>query len=559
LLRVEKKGEERVRMLRIGAIFLVVASLIYLYYRDNRNEGTWTAAEDAGQPQLSKAFTSADDPHRRESEIADILHRSETREPEAGAAGTASGAVVGKRESVNLLTVGEKGRRIWLGGDVLNARTRKPVPHAMVTVRAIDNDGGDSEALHRTAQANSDGKFRFDVPAGLRFDLKAAAEGFRTTFHRHMVAYRPSLNLTILLDPVFDLNGRVVDTQMRPVPDSAVWIRGAAGESGRATALSDEDGWFTLPSLEEGEYDVGAAHASFTPLDKLRISIPHDGDIVLVMEAEERLSSIVGKVEDGEDETPIAGAHVTVLDIAQKTGLGQAALADELGFYEISGVKPGDYLVSCRAEGYGRSFDHSKQITIEENREYRVDCRLRREHIVSGVVLAEQGTPIAKATALVEPVSGGMSRLELSDRDGTFTITNTVADMYRLTVSHQDYVGFQSVITVPVSDDLEITLKRGAEVRGFVSYTTGMPIEEFRIAFASPISGMVFKGARIKAIDGYFEVRGLEPQVYDLRIELPDGKGASGLLDTYGSLTVRMFMDVTGASNPLEIEVVNYQ
>ncbi len=40
--------------------------------------------------------------------------------------------------------------------------------------------------------------------------------------------------------------------------------------------------------------------------------------------------------------------------------------------------------------------------------------------------------------------------------------------------------------------------------------------------------------------------------IYDVRIELPDGNGASGLLDTYGSLTVRMFM----SSGPLQIEVI---
>ncbi len=65
----------------MGAILLVVASSAYLYYRINRSEVTWTAAEDAGQPQLSKAVTGADDPRPRESEIGDFLKRKCARSP----------------------------------------------------------------------------------------------------------------------------------------------------------------------------------------------------------------------------------------------------------------------------------------------------------------------------------------------------------------------------------------------------------------------------------------------------------------------------------------------
>ena len=113
-----------------------------------------------------------------------------------------------------------------------------------------------------------------------------------------------------------------------------------------------------------------------------------------------RDSTIAGRVTDASTDTPVAGATVTL-----RLG-GQTTTTDAAGSYSFSGVKPGDYRVSARMEGYGigPSGDSSpmRRIRVGAGLHVRgVDFKLQREAILQGRVLDSDRHPVPGITVAV--------------------------------------------------------------------------------------------------------------------------------------------------------------
>jgi len=108
-------------------------------------------------------------------------------------------------------------------------------------------------------------------------------------------------------------------------------------------------------------------------------------------------STISGQVTDAATGAPISGATVTL-----RFG-NQTVTTDAGGRYSFTGVKPGDYRVSVRMEGYGigHSGDSSpmRRLRLSNGQHLQgVDFRLKQEAVITGRVLDSDRNPVPDVT-----------------------------------------------------------------------------------------------------------------------------------------------------------------
>jgi len=86
---------------------------------------------------------------------------------------------------------------IALSGVVRSSDTKDPVSHAVVHV-FIPLD----PPINATRRVSENGTFKFDLPAGYRYEIKSEAEGFKSKYVRQLTVERPFYDLEILMEPM---------------------------------------------------------------------------------------------------------------------------------------------------------------------------------------------------------------------------------------------------------------------------------------------------------------------------------------------------------------------
>ena len=145
-------------------------------------------------------------------------------------------------------------------GTVYDMCTGKPLPGAVVS---LEQWRGESEPGANSSTANEDGDFRLErIPKG-SFYIHASADGYAI---RLAGCYaNEGLNFqeeTIYLAPARTLEGKVVDSDGKPVAGVTIQVSTLRGIDGkcypaprkdkRAHGTSDENGWFQIPGLPQG-------------------------------------------------------------------------------------------------------------------------------------------------------------------------------------------------------------------------------------------------------------------------------------------------------------------
>ena len=258
----------------------------------------------------------------------------------------------------------------WAGGagaetlaGVVVDRSDRPLAEARVwLVRAA---WGQQPALSRTTRTDAAGRFSFaDLPVETvdfgSYSVCALAPG-------HALAWAGSLaprpDVRLVLEPEFALRGLLLDPKGAPVPGvtprltslerghgfdpleiGPLWDYCAPPEelSALLVAPSGADGLFTVSHLPAGtELSLQVVDERFArrdddlPWTELMSGKPFGIRL-------DQAGAIRGRVVRAADNTPVAGAKV-----GGKIGndLGEVALADANGRYELKGLMPGIYLV----------------------------------------------------------------------------------------------------------------------------------------------------------------------------------------------------------------------
>jgi len=311
-----------------------------------------------------------------------------------------------------------------------------------------------------------------------RFELKALEGGHKYRFTaRHPDLAKASAtevdvqaegtteNIRILVGAGGAMEGLVTGAGRRPLGNAMV-IAFCPQSGTLKSSTTNKEGFYRIDGLPSGQYfvfktrmDEKAQDIGLSAMANMRMKMKpvRRGKVsrVDIHDESENGVRVYGVVR--ETGKPIARAMITFLGRDREGILGmgiRAQPSDDQGNYEMSGIKPGDYLVQV-SRFRGRPEQTSLTVEIPEGvRDFRYDIDLPDSYL-AGRVQDKQGNPLSSIMVKLgiqdggESVDGmlglilrnGVSQAR-TDKDGNFKIKNVAAGTYRLTASGGRRRGF---------------------------------------------------------------------------------------------------------------------
>ncbi len=248
-----------------------------------------------------------------------------------------------------------------------------------------------------------------------------------------------------LEDDVVTLYARIVDDAEFPVAGARLTLRSLRPDApARRTAFSNDDGTVTIGGLPAPPWRVLVDQPGFAvetvDIRRRDTGDEHGSGRESSVEHQVTLrpaASIVGRIVDGWDDRPLAGAAVEVRR-ADGTRLGEDVTDDE-GFFELSRVPVGTYQLSAESPGLLR---HERRVRLVPRRPSIEDLDLEDIALspggsVRGEVVDALGAPVAgaevAAAAGSRPPWGQSVR---TDAAGTFVIAGLAPGETTLRARH---------------------------------------------------------------------------------------------------------------------------
>jgi protocatechuate 3,4-dioxygenase beta subunit len=282
----------------------------------------------------------------------------------------------------------------------------------------------------------------------------------------------PAQDVVIELPGGGRVTGRVFDKAAgKPLTSFQAGIAISRGMGGRAMMsppqlreFSNEDGTFALDNVPPGTLFVVASAPGYVSA-RLNVTVEEGktaGGLELRLETGVQLT---GRVT-GPDGTPLG--DVTVRADASDAGAFMTwgpettAVTDANGEYSLETLSPGDATISFAHADYVPS---RKQVMLKGG-ETKLDVQLSAGRRVTGVVVTEEGVPVADAqvSAHGAGINGGSAR---TAANGTFEMDALPAGRYRFSASKPGASG-GSVDDVDISSQqqVRITMHAGATISG---------------------------------------------------------------------------------------------
>lgn len=386
-------------------------------------------------------------------------------------------------------------------------KLKLPIPLPVAGVdEVLDQVQRFLEETDEGTQSDAEGLFACTALRAGAYELEITPPGFLPIERYFTINGDETVDLgTLVLDRGGSIRGTVVDQQGQPVEKVVVCAQvamgggrgaGRGGEmrmmmgvldflGGKHRSLTDEEGGFVISGLKRGPqaYRVVASRVQ-VGLGIAQEAFPDGAPVQIVLSPPLKIQGLV--VSDADDK-PIAGAEVL--------GGGSKAITDEAGRFVLNDVVPdgNQMLFDPRMGGNGnmgsiRLYARYPGLCPDQaflrggNLEEEVVLRLRKEPLISGVVLTSEGKP--KAGAVVRlvpgrlPPVGGLEMITFgvtfSDAEGKFSFGEIRFPMEcRAVASFPGYAtGESEVFFVSMGetrDDLVIELVRGGRITGLVT------------------------------------------------------------------------------------------
>jgi protocatechuate 3,4-dioxygenase beta subunit len=221
-----------------------------------------------------------------------------------------------------------------------------------------------------------------------------------------------------------------------------------------------------------------------------------------------------GRITD-ERGAPIPGAEVIVRDNGDGPFVQtfETTKTDAQGLYRLGPFTPGLYIVSADAPGHAERELRSHPIS---SRSETLDLQLRSAVLVRGVVVDEDGQPVAGVSLfLLDPAAQGRPRsLDHAETlaGGTFSLDAPHPGEYRVKLSHMDFLEAEEAMTAP-AQDVRLVLRAGASIAVEVVDATGQPVSGSHVELipSAPEGGRYRGRTGFTDEEGRMTLRGLEP------------------------------------------------
>jgi len=337
-------------------------------------------------------------------------------------------------------------------------------------------------------------------------------------------AAAPPLHTGVIRGRVVSTDGRGLShAQVRALPrfPSTPPGTGQAQPFQPIVVTADTEGRFELPELAAGTFRISAAKVGYSAPDApFPLGFSGPGIVMELGEGETkervditlaRWGAIVGHVFD-ELGDPLQGAIVQLLHVRYQAGRrrlvaagGTSLPTDDLGRFRVSGLPPGQYIVSATVggvasadlPGYARSYFPGTPAASEAQ---FVSMKLTQE--TSGIDFALSRAPTARIAGTLlnaagEPATGGSVRLMPSLRsttvttvpagarilpDGRFEFPNVTPGQYIIQVDrgrrNSSTEGEFGVLPVAVEDrdvtGLFVQTSAGSSIAGSVTFESAL-------------------------------------------------------------------------------------
>ena len=366
------------------------------------------------------------------------------------------------------------------------------------------------------ARTDGNGEYRIDglSTGSYRVEAEGIERGFVREFYNGTTDFEAATlvavtagvdvpNIDFALDQGGSISGTVYHPDgVTPLAEADIHAFSDTGRSGGHTR-SGPDGTYIIEGLPTGSFRVQAeAHefgfarqfysstASFMDATLVAVTVGSDTPgIDFIMEAGGTISGTVVTANPG---APIAGVEVWA-NPYDGDGFGGGAITDENGYYEITGLAPGDYRVRAQRPDGGLAGEWYNDTTdwglaervpvLAGQATENIDFDLGGGGSISGTVYMSDGTtPLAGADVwanLYDCCGGGNGALTAAD--GTFTIDGLAAADYRVRAQKEGYTFEYYLSTTSHFSSTRVTVVQGGDT----------PNTDFTLDLAGTISGVV--------------------------------------------------------------------
>ncbi len=328
------------------------------------------------------------------------------------------------------------------------------------------------------------------------------------------------------------VSGIVVDDRGGSVAGAKVWARDASswdyGSGDRGAVTSAADGTFTIAAVAPGSYRLQGTDETHAPGQSELVTVAADHattGVKVVLAAAARITGTVFSADGAP--APYATIKVSSTEWSTDMTYRQAA-ADDRGQFVVEALprKP----LRLRAESETAASKITDVDLATQPERTGVKLVLDQTGSIAGVVVDRDGQPVAESSVSAVPdfLSDERPRQDFilasssattTDGGGRFVLRGLEDGSYRLAASrggHGDRTawGTDSVVARTGATDVRLVLPTPGGLRGKVSVTGG----------SAPSLALVAAGweYRVTTKDGTFELGGMNPGKYDLRISGPD-------------------------------------
>ncbi len=385
-----------------------------------------------------------------------------------------------------------------LSGEVVDARTRRPIEGAELSIRNFRGKTVRSDALghYELRGAPTPTMYGLTLPS-ITIEINVRAQGFGGDQRRVLSVGESPLHADFALQPAITVRGRVVDSARRPVAGAdvtAIPERAQGNQLLWRSARSGDDGTFVVHDIggaigaEEPEHvSVFVLAEGFAAVLRAAPPIAKDegviemGDIVLPPPA-----LLAGVVVD-ESGSPVTNAGVSVWRSSTGTTMARANSADHrstgvdsAGRFFVANLEAGKYVLRVWAEG--RVALEGVNVSLMEGEEKtEMKLVLASPFQIAGTVLDPEGSPIGGAYVSVSHPGAPLSKRVYcwTDASGRFTLAVAELGDYELRASNPNQWSSGSAVTDKTDEaivphvqagtrDIVVQLPRGATIEGVV-------------------------------------------------------------------------------------------
>jgi hypothetical protein len=316
------------------------------------------------------------------------------------------------------------------------------------------------------------------------------------------------------------LVGRVTDPDGRPARDAVVGVSGAPGPAlAGASAVTDGDGHFRMPSVAPGRYSVAAQKHPFRRgVREIEIGAA-DSEVQVELQLGAGLA-VRGSVVDDQG-AAAAECWVTLLTAGANAGfrMGEPSRSD--GSFEIPGVEPGSYRLVAEKAGF-RRFELPEPLVVEALDVEGLQLRLARGGTIAGHVVGLAFDDLAEVQITAR--AAGASSGTAPDYDGAYRLEGLGPGDWSLVAEVRNTgrraQGRATLADPPGEVELDLEFGRGLVLSGQVLWhgepAAGGWVSASGGAAPTPASGQT-------DADGRFRLEGLAEGSYQVRASESSG------------------------------------